>query len=299
MNPRALPLIFALLLAAGTTHAVEWLPGPGRAISRAESASPDAPVASYAYGPRARATLGADYGLILFEGPQNEFRIGTLGLVDIEDAEGAAMLPSQTLRTVFELGAALAFPEVRPFSLRPVRTLELGAAFGFTLARTLGSYTLPDRHHADDVPFGAGGGYIALDGAFSATFGPKFRFSSRIGLDTFVNAFPDLLGQTEASDVVADAAHEGAELRTRFELGLRWLAADWAEPVLLLYADNVIPHDDSAKKLWLGRALLGVALPGTAYELTPFVELEAGHGQGMLVNRTELRFGGGVRLHAR
>jgi hypothetical protein len=66
-----------------------------------------------------------------------------------------------------------------------------------------------------------------------------------------------------------------------------------------LYLDAIAPHDDSAKTLVLARLLLGVALPGERCELTPFTAIEAGHGAGILVNRTELRWSVGVRLYAR
>jgi hypothetical protein len=76
-------------------------------------------------------------------------------------------------------------------------------------------------------------------------------------------------------------------------------ASSWAEPLARLYWDVLAPHDDTAKTLALARLLVGVALPGRSLELTPFTAFEAGHGEGILVNRTELRWSGGVRLYAR
>ncbi|MEO8902636.1 MAG: hypothetical protein ABI488_11565 [Polyangiaceae bacterium] len=49
----------------------------------------------------------------------------------------------------------------------------------------------------------------------------------------------------------------------------------------------------------LARFLVGSALPGQNLELTPFTAFEAGHGSGIVVNRTELRWSGGIRLYAR
>jgi len=37
---------------------------------------------------------------------------------------------------------------------------------------------------------------------------------------------------------------------------------------------------------------------GTQLEMTPYFDVEAGHGSGILINRSELRFGAGVRLYA-
>ena len=301
MKSRVLAFLVTVALGVSLTRPLhaEWLPGPSRALSFADSASPDAPVTSYAYGPRARASLGGDWALVGKNGRASDVRLGGSALVVIEDAEHRAVFPSQTLRTVLELSLAWAFPGHGAGARASTRTFELGLVLGRTSSEPLAGYVLSDRHHADDVPFGAGGSYLGADGAFRARCLPKLTLTSRLGLRLFMNALPDLVGQREASDIIADFAHEGAEAASRFELALRWAPSDAAQPLLALYADSIVAHDDSAKPLWLGRALLGVALAGRAYELTPFVDVEAGHGQGVLVNRTELRWGGGLRLHVR
>jgi hypothetical protein len=277
----------------------EWLPGPSRALSLADSASPDAPVTGYAYGPRAQVSLGGDWALLGARGRGSDVRLGGTALLVFEDAERRSLVPTQTLRTVFELSAAWAFPGHAAGARASTRTFELALVLGRTAGESLAGYVLSDRHHADDVPFGAGGTYLGADAAFRAPLLPALTVTSRLCLRLFTNAFPDLVGQPEASDLVADSGHEGAEVASHFELALRWAASAGARPLLALYADSILPHDDSAKVLWLGRALLGVALPGRAFELTPFLGVEAGHGQGVLVNRTELRLGSGLRLNAR
>jgi hypothetical protein len=293
---------FAVVLLLGTTsrsaHGAEWLPGPSRAISRADSASPDAPVTSYAFGPRARASLGSDFALFLLPSRASDLRLGVSALAAFDDAEHGGAFPGQLLKTSLELGAAWALPGKVVNANGRARVLELGLSLGIDASKTLGGYRLSDRYHSDDVPFGAGGGYLGVDVAFRSPLPQRLVFTSRLGLRAYTNAFLDVVGQTEASNAVADFAREGAELRTSFELGLRFRASDYVEPLLRLYADSIVPHDDSAKMLWLGRAMFGLAHPGRTLELTPFLDFEAGHGQGLLVNRTELRFGGGIRIHA-
>jgi hypothetical protein len=289
--------MLVLSALSGRARAAEWLPGASRAISISDSASPDAPVTGYAFGPRARASIGSDFAFLLLRGGTSDLRLGASAFAAFDDAEYGGVFPAQLFRTSFNLGAAWALPGTMT-SPTQGRVLELGVVLGIDAAKALGGYLLPDRHHADDVPFGAGGGYLGLDAAFRAPLPHRLVFTSRLGLRAYTNAFPDALGQTEGSDAVADLAREGSELRTSFELGLRYRASEYVEPLLLLHADNIIPHDDSAKMLWLGRALFGLAHPGRYLELTPFLDLEAGHGQGLLVNRTELRFGAGLRVNA-
>jgi hypothetical protein len=299
MKRRALAVALLGLTTSAPSLGAEWLPGPSRAISLADSASPDAPVTSYAFGPRASASVGADFALVLLPGRASDLRLGLSALVALDDAEHGQVFPGELFRTSFALGAAWALPASAPGTKTDSRLLELGLTLGIDAAKTFGGYTLSDRYHADDVPFGAGGGYLGVDAAFRSPLPARLVFTSRLGIRVYTNAFPDAVGQTEASNAVADFAREGSELRTSFELGLRFHASDYVEPLFRVYADSIIPHDDSAKMLWLGRALFGLAHPGRTLELTPFLDLEAGHGQGLLVNRTELRFGGGVRIHAR
>ncbi|HEY4102287.1 MAG TPA: hypothetical protein VGM44_00285 [Polyangiaceae bacterium] len=277
----------------------DWLPGPSRAISIADSAAPNAPVSSYAYGPRAQASIGGDLALFSVSHENLTFRLGGSALVAFEDASRHAVLPGESQRTAFALSGAWAISDFMARALGPGKEVELSLALGrdFALAGT--DYTLSDRYHPDDVPFGAGGDYVSVDAALKTLLGGRFEQFSRLGFRADLNAFPDLVGAHAASDTVADSLHEGGEYQAFFELGLRFHACPQIEPLARLYFDLIEPHDDSAKTLALVRLLLGAALPGKSFELTPFTAFEAGHGEGIWVNRTELRWSGGVRLDAR
>jgi hypothetical protein len=269
-----------------------------RVISRGDSADPDAPVTGYAYGPRARASLGLDLALLSQPHRDRAFRLGMVGLVALEDAQHRRVFPSQTGRSFVALGTSLAYRE--PFRWLPAgHELELGLELGHRGAFTLDQLVLRDGYRTNDVPFGAGGNYLGLDGALRFPVGAHWTTTTRLRLRSYLNALPDAVGQTEASDYLASTLEEGAKASAGLELGLRYQLAPRVEPALRLYADVIEPHDDSAKTLWLTRALLGLALPGADFELEPYADVEAGHGQGLLVNRTELRMGGGVRLYAR
>jgi hypothetical protein len=286
------------LLSAQPAKA-EWLSGPSRAISYADSASPDAPVTSYAYGPRSQATLGGDLAFYRRVHRQSGFRLGGSALLAFEDAARHQPLPGETLRSAFELSLGWSWTDFAARALGPHRELEWTLALGRHSALPMSDFALPDRYHADDVPFGAGGGYLGTDIALRSPFAGRGSAFIRLGARAYTNLAPDLVGAHEASDVVADSLHEGAEFQSSLELGVRYAALPRLEPLLRLYFDVIAPHDDQAKVLALARLLVGAALPGQSWELTPFTAVEAGRGEGVAVNRTELRWSAGVRLYAR
>jgi hypothetical protein len=288
-----------VLAAARGAGAADWLPGRSRAVTYEDSAAPSVPVASYAYGPRARATLGGDVAFVALRNRRMDFRLGGSALFAFENARGARIVPDQTFESIVELGAAWAFPGAADPLSRTLGTLELAVTLGNRSAHRVSYFELGDRIHTTDVPFGAGGSYLGVELAARSFARAPLVLTPRLGLRLFTNLFPDLVGQRVASDVVADALREGAEFMGFLELDARWVQNPRAQPLLGLYTDAILPHDDSAHQRWLGRFLLGVAFPGSALELTPFVDGELGHGQGLLVNRTEARLGAGVRLDAR
>jgi len=277
---------------APPAHA-DWLPGKSRAIALGDSASPHAPVTGYAYGPSAQASLGVDLGLYRWRSQRAEWRLGGSALVALDCADKRRVLPDQTQRTVLEFGVAWSHTD--SFG----RTLEFATVLGHRSATTLDGFSLRDAYHHNDVPFGAGGNYLGSEVGWRMAIAPQWTLTSQIGVRLFTNLFPDLIGQTEASDLLADSLREGSEFELSSELGIRWAASAGAHPLARLYLDAIEPHDDQAKKLWLARMMVGVALPGDTLEILPFMIVDAGHGEGVLVNRTELRLAGGVRIYAR
>jgi hypothetical protein len=292
-------LLFGSALLIPARARAEWLAGSSRAISVADSASPDAPVASYAYGPRAQVSLGGDIALLSVPLQAYTLRLGGSALVVFEDAQRHSVFPGETVRSTFEVSAAWALTDFAERVFGRGRELELALSIGHRSALPMTDFELGDRYHTDDVPFGAGGNYLAAELALRAPWAARFTELSRFGFRAYSNAFPDLFGAHVASDAIADSLHEGAEYQAWFELGVRFRAVAWAEPLARCYVEVTQAHDDSAKTLFLARLLLGAALPGRRFELTPFTAFEAGHGPGIQVNRTELRWTGGVRLYAR
>lgn len=262
---------------------------PSRSISIADSASPDAPVTSYAWAPRARLSLGGDLTVQRL----SRARLGFRALLAFADADTKRPFPADLGRLAMEVG--LAWPVE---TQRRNQQLELGVGLGRESAFSLQSFVLADRVHADDVPFGAGGFYLGIDAAFRAVPRTDWAITTRVSLHLYTNLFPDVVGANEVSNVVADQLREGAELKGIFEVGVRYAKSPYYQPVALLYMDAVEPHDDSAHPLFLARALVSLALPRNGIEIQPFVDVEAGHAEGLLVNRNQLRSGVGVRLYA-
>lgn len=294
-------LAFALLVAmqlTPVTARAEWLTLGSRSISRADSADPDAPVTGYHFGPRATGSVGADVSLLTLESARRQTRLGLSSFLAIDDATGQRAFPSELGRSHLALSVAWGFLEPLPRTLAAGHELELGVEIGRRNAFRLDGFVLRDPYASDDAPFGAGGTYFGLDGALRSPLGARVSGTARLTARAYVNALPDAIGQTEASDHVADALEEGAELSVSMELGARFALTSRVVPVARLYLEAIQPHDDNAKSLWLGRLLLGLALPGAQLELEPYFDAEAGRGSGLLVNRTELRFGGGIRLYA-
>jgi hypothetical protein len=285
--------------AAAPARAAEWLRLGSRAIPRGTSASPDAPVVGLAYGPRASSRLGADVAVATWRSDARTLRLGLSALVGFDDAVSHLPLAGETGRTASELGLAWSFDTWAARRLGPRGLFELAATLGRRTAFTSERYVFGDPYRTDDVPFGGGGTYVGGDALARRGLGAAWDATLRLGLRAYLNALADAVGQREASDVIADFLHEGAAWQTSLELGLDRRFTERARAVGALYAEAIGPHDDTAKHLWLARLELGAAFASSALELAPFIDLEAGHGPSLLVNRTELRLAAGVKLYAR
>ena len=298
----ALSVVVAASVASpAKVEAVEWLQVGSRALSRGTSASPDAPATGVAYGPRASSRLGADVALATWRTDPRTLRLGLMGLVGFDNAVSRSPLAGETGRTAVEVGLAWSLDAWALGRLGPRGLLELALVLGRRTAFGTERYLLGDPYRTDDVPFGGGGTYLGGDGVLRMGLGrgAAWELVLRLSLRGYLNAFPDLVGSRAASDVVADSLHEGAEWQTTAEVGIDRRLGTHARGYAALYGEAIGPHDDTARHLWLARLEVGAAAASGALELAPFVDIEAGHGPSLLVNRTELRLAAGVKLYAR
>lgn len=273
-----------------------WFPGAARELSLSRSASRDAPVTGIAFGPRLELGLGLELGVVRFPFGSGSVVLGGSALVQAEGThDGSPTLRGAVWRDLQTLSAA--FVRTHGDERAPT-VVEIALALGHEGAHAQDGRTPIDPYRTSDIPFGAGGWFFAPDAALSLPVGGRVRFIARIGERFYFNVFPALVGEREASNYVADMLGEGLLHAPWAELGVRWRWTDRMAPSAALSGQALVAHDDVAKDGFRLRLLCGVALPGRAGELTPFVAGELGNGVGLLVNRRELRLAVGVRLAA-
>ncbi|MFI5301756.1 MAG: hypothetical protein ACHREM_27010 [Polyangiales bacterium] len=289
------------LVATNAAHAQDlpdgatWLPGAGHAISRSTSASRDAPVIEYAYGPHAQASLGVEPALFAITTDAARWRVGVSALIALENGSNrTSIAPNEFTRARAELFAAIELRALARKLLPRDGVVELTFGVGRESADSLG-HNRPDVASPRDLPFGGGGDWLSFDLALRSPLGHGFELTLRLGDRVYWNAFPLIFGAQMASDVVASDLRESLLDEASAELIVRWRATTWMHPTLSLFAERLISHDALANDGTFARALLGAVLPGRAGELEPFVSFDAGSGKGLLIDRRELRLSLGVR----
>ncbi len=298
---RLLPLLAVaaqVLPRRAAAESTQALPAEAHAISRSASASRDAPVIEYAYGPRAQLSLGGTVGLLRVPRAVS-FHLALGALAAFENAQQDGPLPDELGRLVIELDTSWSLDCWAPRVLGAGAAVELGTGLGFERARELrGSeakvIVAPPR--PEDIPFGAGGGWVTLDAALRLPLGRRFTLTTRLRERVFWNALPDLFGSRDASNAVADTVGEGLSHAPSLDLALRWRLSRRLRPLASLFVEALRPHDDHAAPSWFLRTLVGLGLPAPGGEALPFLALEVGSGKGLLVNRHEVRIAAGVRL---
>jgi hypothetical protein len=274
-----------------------WLPGVPRALPWSLSASRDAPVLEYAYGPRAQLALGHDLGIVERRGPVS-FHLSVAALAALEDSRAHGPLPMEVGRLRAGLAATLAFDRWAQRRLGSAGLLEVGLALGAERARALVA-SETDRPvpaaRPGDIPFGGGGNWLELDVAIRLGLRPRWTLSIRVVERVCWSAWPLLAGARAASDAVADFTGDGLAHAPSLDVTLAWAVRPWLRPLLSAFAEGLFPQDQSADASYFVRALLGVGLRGAAGESIPFVSFDAGSGKGLLINRHEVRFSAGVR----
>ncbi|MCC6214952.1 MAG: hypothetical protein IT376_08795 [Polyangiaceae bacterium] len=283
----------AAAVSWGAAARADWLAGRSRAIARGRALAHDAPAFELAMAPRPRLRLGADTAVFRSE---RGFRLGLEGFLALESLGARPAPPGDVGRGGFEVGAAWSWPPAPP-ARGPL--FELGVGLGRRSAFALDAFEPPGPRRPDDVPFGGGGWYLGGDAALRRRFAGSWELETRLTARAYATIFPEAAGAHAESAYLASALGQGALATVLGEVSATSRASARWRPRAGLHFDALLPHDDSASARWLAGALAGVEAVGTSAAAMPFLEAEAGHGQGLLVNRTELRAGAGVRLHAR
>lgn len=266
-------------------RAFVWLPGPAREIPTTTSASRDAPVSAMAYGPRVRGDLAGEFGLFLLRGAALEFRFGLRGMIEIEHQDaGLRGPPVPGLGKGPMLWRGL-YGGSFSFSLP-----RIGRAFGARGAFELTAFVGHESDHATDIshpitPPGAiedGGGGNFVGGDVAA------RFSLVTSIELSVRA--------QDRHYIAGAIKNAPGL----DVVVRWRALPEVQPIVAVFGEELfVDHArNEATNGHLVTALLGIAFPGRAGEVTPFASIEQGNAKGLLIDRRELRLSLGIRYAA-
>jgi hypothetical protein len=278
---RALLAVAALSLPS-VASAVELFPPEAREITLQESASPDAPVIQYTYGPRAEETLGGQISLL------NHLSVDAL--VSLQNADSGDPLANQLARTL------IVFTGTR--TLHPhwlAGTLELALGVGNAWATELGGFRLQDYLPPNAIPFGGSGTFISIGAAWQRRV-RSFDLAVQLGERVDVPALLILFGQRPAADAVADYLHDGLVQEPALDASLRWELNPRYRAIFALHGDLRVPEDPEAQTTGFVRAMGGLGIANNGWEALPFVSVEAGCGQGLLINRHEARLTVGFRL---
>lgn len=297
--PGAAVVALALLVLAPAASAEAprgWtlLPGETRVVPASASASRDAPVLEYAFGPSGQISLGHALAIAARGDAASDLHLGVSGLVALEGSEAGAFLPGDLGRAIGALEVAWTFHD----AFGAGAPLELGVTYGVERAFEL---VAAESERADlavdpgDIPFGAGGMWLGLELAARAPLSACLDLDVTLGERVYTNGWPALFGADAEAIQVASYLDEGLSHRPSLGLALRWRAGRVAQPIARVHAALLVPADDHADLGWFVRGLVGVALVGARGEVVPFVSLDAGNGPGLLVGERALRLSVGVR----
>jgi hypothetical protein len=261
-----------------------WMPGNSREIPKTTSASRDAAVSGLVFAPRVSAKGAADFAVSRVEAGGIAMRPGFMAFFELEHANkglsGPLPLPGEGAgpmlwRGMFGFSLMLDADHLARSWFGPRGAIEWGATLGHESDHITGA-SFDDAPGAGDIPDGGGGNFVLYEAAVRASLGRRLDGWARIE-DRAYFAGPILHAP-------------GAEA------GVRWHLAPHAEPVVSVFGEALLVnreqgvHDGGFFGL-----LAGLAAPGAAGELLPYLALDVGNGKGLLINRREAVVSIGVR----
>ncbi len=277
-----------MLLLPATGHAQAFAAAP-RQIDRGLLAARDAPAIEWSYGPRASVVAGGETGLWRWRKPASSARLSAFGLLAADNASSTGPLPQELLRATFGGTLALGWRDAGRRA-----DWEFSVGLFRSLARTIADYDAQPLATPTGIPFGGGGTYLPIEGAWRRTWPGGWTTTVRAGKHIHLAGLLRLASEASGSavanytgDALLQAPH--TDLVLSVPLAPRWLLHT------ALRAEWWWPADDSARGNGLVRLLAGPVYRAQTSDWMPFVAAEAGGGAGYLVNRRELRLMVGVR----
>jgi hypothetical protein len=284
----ALLALAAALAAPGSARADDpfaWLPGSSRAIPRTTSASRDAPVSALVFGPRVGAVAAVDFAVARIPFAGLALRPGVYAMFALEHADpgvhGVLPLPGQgqgpmLWRGLYGFSLALSAERLARRTFGERGALEITMTFGHESDHFTGG-DFEDVRRPGDLIEGAGGNHVLFD------------LAARFPLGRYL----DLWIRPEDRVYVAGPLLHAPGL----DLGVRVRAHSLLQPIVSVFGEGLLAdaNQNHANHGFFAALLAGLAIVGRYGEVTPFVSGDVGNGKGLLVNRRELRVGGGIR----
>ncbi|MBW2263245.1 MAG: hypothetical protein JRG91_14845 [Deltaproteobacteria bacterium] len=271
-------LVLAALLtspdaaAGGEDVTVTWLPGAARTIPRTDSASRDAPVFEYAYGPAAYDTIGGEWGWLLVSGKGLTFHLGQYAMLPMENHDSKRLFPPGQLWRGMTGGSV-------SLSLDSLAHSWFGTSGAFEISITVSHESdhgdLDDPPGPTDIPKGGGGQAVCPDVAIRVPITNEFTLIARIQDRIYMSG--------------ALIHAPGVDLILRYALSERLV------PQIAIFGEGIFPRKDSARNGFLVRLMMGLVIPGKIGEATFFWAADYGNGKGLLINHREFRMSGGIR----
>jgi hypothetical protein len=265
----------------GTTT---WMPGNSREIPKTASASRDAPVSGLVFAPRVAAKGAADLAVASIDAGGIALRPGFYGFFELEHANrglsGPLPLPGEgsgpmLWRGSFGLSLMMDADRLARSWFGPRGAIEWGVTAGHESDHITGA-SFDDAPAPSDIPDGGGGNFLLYEAALRASLGSKLEAWARL----------------------QDRAYfQGPILHAPgAEAGVRWHLAPHAEPLVSVFGEALLVNQEQGVRDggFFG-VLAGLAAPGAAGELLPYVALDVGNGKGLLINRREAVGSIGVR----
>jgi hypothetical protein len=260
------------------------MPGNSREIVRTDSASRDAAVSGLVFAPRVAAKGAADFALAKIEAGGVAVRPGFFAFFELEHAEqglsGPLPLPGEgkglmLWRGMFGLSLMLSAERLAHAWLGPHGAIEWGATIGHESDHVTGA-SFDDAPDPGDIPDGGGGNFVLYELAMRAP----------------------VVDRVDAWWRVEDRAYFAGPIlhAPGAEAGVKWHLGPHFEPLLSLFAESLLVDKESGARDggFLG-VLAGIAAPGVAGEVLPYVAVDVGNGKGLLINRREAVTSIGVR----
>jgi hypothetical protein len=264
-----LAALLAPLPAAAHEASFTWLPGAARAIPRTDSASRDAPVFEYAYGPAAYDTIGGEWGWFLVSTRKVSLRLGQYAMLPMENVESRRIFPPGELWRGMTGGSLSVCLDA--VASRWLDGLELSL-----VASHESDHGTIERDPApSDIPDGGGGQALTPDVAIRLRLTDAFTLVVRVQDRIYVHG---ALTHAPGGDIV-----------------MRYRLTEHLVPTIALFGEGLFPRSPEARNGCFLRALFGLAIRGRIGEATFFWSLEGGNGKGLDINTVELRVSGGVR----